>query len=88
LSEIPAAVRQLVEGANHAYLATVLPDGRPHSVPPRVGLEGDRIAFLTSLSTRKARNVAHDPRVAISITDRDQLAAADPPPAEKPESTG
>ena len=37
-----------------------------------VGLEGNRIAFLTPPRSRKARNLDHDPRVAISITDRDQ----------------
>jgi hypothetical protein len=41
-------------------------------VPLWVGLEGERIAVLMSQRTRKARNVARDPRVAISITDRDQ----------------
>jgi hypothetical protein len=41
-------------------------------VPLSVGLEGERIAVLMSQRTRKARNVARDPRVAISITDRDQ----------------
>ena len=34
--------------------------------PLWVGLEGDRIAFLTQPGSRKARNVERDPRVAIS----------------------
>ena len=50
----------------------MLPDGAPHSVPVWVGLEGDRIAFLTSPGSRKARNLAREPRVAISITHREQ----------------
>jgi PPOX class probable F420-dependent enzyme len=37
-----------------------------------VGMEGDRIAFQTSPDSRKARNLERDPRVAISLTDRDQ----------------
>jgi nitroimidazol reductase NimA-like FMN-containing flavoprotein (pyridoxamine 5'-phosphate oxidase superfamily) len=37
-----------------------------------VGLEGDRIAVLTSPSSRKARNLESDPRVAISITDHER----------------
>jgi hypothetical protein len=41
-------------------------------VPLWVGLEGNRIAVLTSPGSRKARNVAHDPRVAISIVDQAQ----------------
>jgi hypothetical protein len=35
-------------------------------------LEGDRVAFLTSPGSRKARNLEHDPRVAISVTAHDQ----------------
>ena len=34
-------------------------------------IEEGKIAFLTSSSSRKARNLAADPRVAISVTDRD-----------------
>jgi PPOX class probable F420-dependent enzyme len=65
----PDCVR-LFGGANIAHVATLLPDGAPHSVPVWVGLEGDRIAVLTSPGSRKARNLVRDPRVAISITDR------------------
>jgi PPOX class probable F420-dependent enzyme len=54
---------------NYAHLATVLPDGAPHSVPLWVGLEGDRIAFLASPDSRKARNLEADPRMALWITE-------------------
>lgn len=70
MTELPDDVRRLIDGANYAHLATLLPDGAPHSVPMWVGLEGDRIAVQTSPGSRKARNVARDPRVAISITDQ------------------
>ena len=66
---IPDEVRALVEGANIAHIATVLPDGAPHSVPVWVGLEDGRLAILTSPGSRKARNLDRDPRLSISITD-------------------
>ena len=69
MAELPADVRDLFTGANFAHVATVLPDGAPHSVPVWIGMEGDRIAFFTQPASRKARNLAEDPRVAISITD-------------------
>jgi PPOX class probable F420-dependent enzyme len=72
MATLPVPVRTLLDGPNIAHLATVLPDGAPHSVPVWIGLEGDRIAFLTSPSSRKARNLERDPRVAISITNRNQ----------------
>lgn len=42
------------------------------SAKGETGLEGNRIAFLTRPDSRKARNLERDPRVAISITDRNQ----------------
>jgi PPOX class probable F420-dependent enzyme len=65
----PAAIR-LLEGPSSAHLATLLPDGSPHCVPLWVGLERDKVAFMTGPDSRKARNIAQDPRVAISITER------------------
>jgi PPOX class probable F420-dependent enzyme len=62
-------IRRYFEGANFGHVATVLPDGAPHSVPVWVDVEGDRIAFLTGPATQKARNLEQDPRVAISITE-------------------
>jgi PPOX class probable F420-dependent enzyme len=72
MAELPQDVRDLVGGPNFAHVATVLPDGGPHTVPVWIGLEGDRIAFFTLPDSRKARNLDRDPRVAISITDRKQ----------------
>jgi PPOX class probable F420-dependent enzyme len=71
MAPLPDDVRALFEGANFAHIATVLPDGGPHTVPVWVGLEGDRIAIFTQEGSRKARNIARDPRVALSIADFD-----------------
>jgi len=65
-------VRELSQAANQAHVATVLPGGAPHSVPVWIGVEGERVVFFTGPGSRKARNIAGDPRVAISITDREQ----------------
>jgi len=62
-------IRELFEGANFAHLATTLPDGSPHTVTVWAGVEDGRIVFFTQESSRKARNLAGDPRVAISICD-------------------
>ncbi|TDD98205.1 PPOX class F420-dependent oxidoreductase [Jiangella asiatica] len=72
MTDLSDEARRLLDGANQAHLATLMPDGSPHSVPLWVALEGDRIAFLTSPGSRKARNIARDPRVALSVTGRDQ----------------
>jgi PPOX class probable F420-dependent enzyme len=51
------------------HLATVLPDGAPHSIPVWAIYENGRIAFFTQSKSRKARNLARDPRVALSVVD-------------------
>jgi PPOX class probable F420-dependent enzyme len=64
-------VRRVLGTTAVAHLATVLPDGSPHSVPLWAGAEGDRIAILTGPGSRKARNLRRDPRVALSFTAPD-----------------
>jgi PPOX class probable F420-dependent enzyme len=62
-------VRALLEGPNFGHVATVMPDGSPHTVPVWVGLEGDRVVFFTQEGSQKAKNLERDPRCAISVTD-------------------
>ncbi|NRQ34697.1 TIGR03618 family F420-dependent PPOX class oxidoreductase [Nonomuraea sp. NN258] len=64
-------VRRAFDGTSLAHLATVLPDGAPHTVPLWVGTHGDRIVFLTGPGSRKARNLRRDPRVALSLAPED-----------------
>ena len=65
----PQIAELFTEGRNLVHLATALPDGAPHSIPVWAMLEDGRIAFFTQSTSRKARNVAADPRVALSIVD-------------------
>jgi PPOX class probable F420-dependent enzyme len=64
-------VRRVLDGTSLAHLASVLPDGAPHSVPVWIGTHGDHVAILTGPGTRKARNLRRDPRVALSLTPAD-----------------
>jgi PPOX class probable F420-dependent enzyme len=72
MAELPDDVRALFEGRNYGHLATVLPSGDPHTVPVWVGVEDGRVVFFTQEQSRKARNLARDPRVALSIVDFEQ----------------
>jgi PPOX class probable F420-dependent enzyme len=69
--ELPPEVRELFEKANFAHLATLTKDGSPSSTAIWAGLEGDNVVFFTQEGSLKARNMAADPRVAISITDHE-----------------
>ncbi len=64
-------VRALLEGANFGHVATLLPDGGPHSVAVWVGVRGDHLVFFTGPGSQKARNLERDPRIAVSLLDRD-----------------
>ncbi len=64
-------VRKVLDGAPFAHLATIGPDGEPHSTPVYVGTYGDRIVLFTGPTMRKARNLRRDPRLALSIAPAD-----------------
>ncbi len=68
---LPDDIRPFFEGTNFGHVATLLPDGSPHSVAVWVGTLGDRVTFFTQDASRKARNLERDPRVAISVIDRE-----------------
>jgi PPOX class probable F420-dependent enzyme len=61
----------VLDGTSIAHLATVSPDGAPHSTPVFVGTHDDQLIFFTGPETRKARNLRRDPRVALSLTPAD-----------------
>jgi len=57
-------------GTAVAHLATVGKDGGPRSVPVWIDVEGESdLAFFTEAGSLKDRNIARDPRVALSVTD-------------------
>jgi general stress protein 26 len=65
MAELSAEIRELFEGRNFAHLATVLPEGSPHSVSLWMGIEDGRLVFFTQPQSRKARNLDRDARIAI-----------------------
>ena len=64
-------VRRVLDGTSLGHLATVLPDGSPHTTPVFVGTHGDQLIFFTGPRSRKARNLRRDPRLALSIAPVD-----------------
>jgi len=53
------------------WIATTCPDGRPHAVPIWGVWLRDVFAFSTGAQSRKARNLANDPRVVIGVEPAD-----------------
>jgi PPOX class probable F420-dependent enzyme len=61
------ATRSLLDGKNFANLATLNADGSPQTSVMWLKRDGDNVLFSTTTARRKARNIARDPRVSISI---------------------
>ena len=62
-------MRRLLDGANFASLATLMPDGSPKVEPVWVGREEDLVLVATDRRSLKGRNLDADGRVALSVTD-------------------
>jgi PPOX class probable F420-dependent enzyme len=73
---VTPAARAVFEKKVLAHVATLGPDGAPQVTPVWVMLDGEDIIINTALGRAKARNLASDSRVAVSLTDPDDLYAA------------
>ena len=65
------AVRKLLDDPNPAVLATVNADGSPQTSVVWVGRDGDELVISSQAGRRKERNIRRDPRVSLSVLDRD-----------------
>jgi PPOX class probable F420-dependent enzyme len=64
----PAAI-ELLDGRNYAVLATVNPDGSPHTSAMWVGRDGNDVVMSTVAGRRKYRNMVRDPRISVTVID-------------------
>jgi hypothetical protein len=66
----PEEILQIIAKRSFANLATVSAGGSPHTVGVLYAAVGRDIYVSTELGTRKAKNIAHEQRVAIAIPVR------------------
>jgi PPOX class probable F420-dependent enzyme len=66
---IPEKYADLFQKRAFAYLATLMPDGRPQVTPVWVDYDGEYVIFNSAKGRQKDRNVRRDPRVALTISD-------------------
>jgi PPOX class probable F420-dependent enzyme len=60
--------RRLLQGVYHAQFVTLNADGTPHITPVWVDADNEgNVVVNTAVGRQKERNVARDPRVAISV---------------------
>lgn len=63
-------IAQLFQGKNFAHFATLMKDGSPQVTPVWVDIDGNYILINTAEGRIKQKNVARDPRVAVSVADQ------------------
>jgi PPOX class probable F420-dependent enzyme len=68
---LPDDYADLLERPLFAHLATVRPDGSPQSSVMWFAWDGSRLRFTHTKNRQKFANLAHEPRVALSIADPD-----------------
>ena len=69
MATIPASHADLLTKAAFANLATLNPDGSPQVTPVWVDFDGSHVIVNTARGRVKAKNLAREPRVALSIAD-------------------
>jgi PPOX class probable F420-dependent enzyme len=70
MATIPATHTDLLTGKPaFAHLATLNPDGSPQVTPVWIDFDGSHIIVNTAKGRVKTRNLASNPRVALSIAD-------------------
>ncbi len=63
-------VKKLFEDKNLAFVATLMKDGSPQITPIWIDIENDVIIINTAEGRTKQKNLSRDPRIAISVVDR------------------
>lgn len=64
---IPPEIEELLGAPNMAVIATLRPDGRPHSVPTWYEWSNGRILVNMDRTRRRLEHLRGDPRVALTV---------------------
>jgi PPOX class probable F420-dependent enzyme len=68
---IPDSHLDLVTGKSFAHVATIGPDGQPHSSPVWIAGDAQTIKFSQTTDRQKYDNLQREPRLALSMIDID-----------------
>ena len=69
ITELPASHADLLERPTFAHLATVAPDGSPHTSVMWFVWDGEVLRFTHTSTRQKFKNLQVEPRIALSIHD-------------------
>lgn len=68
--KLPESVKKILEDKAYGHVITFGPGGRPQVTMVWMDVDGDDVLFNTAEGRLKPRNLRHDPRVIISVQDR------------------
>jgi len=66
-SPLNPSTRQRLGEEQNIWVATTRPDGRPHLTPVWFAWHDEKIYLCIQAASVKARNLAHNPRAALSL---------------------
>jgi PPOX class probable F420-dependent enzyme len=64
-------IKALAQGNNFGTLTTLLPTGQPMTHVMWVDADDDYVLINTETHRQKYKNIEHDPRVAVTVIDRE-----------------
>lgn len=70
--QLPEDIKAALDAKVYVHIATVNPDGSPQVSVVWITRRGDTVLFSTAQGRIKPRNIANDPRVALSFTPPDE----------------
>jgi PPOX class probable F420-dependent enzyme len=73
LTQLNERQQQLITEPNLAHVVTLMKDGAPQSTPVWVDYADGYVLINTADTRQKARNLQRDPRIALSVVDRNRL---------------
>ena len=73
--KIPQSLRKMVEDKAYGHVVTFNAQGKPELTMVCMDVEGDELLFNTAQGRRKPENIRRDPRVIVSVQDRNNPQA-------------
>ena len=64
-----SSIKNLFEDKNFDFVDTSMKDGSPHITPTWIDIEDGYKLINTAIGQVKQKNLARDPRVAVSVVD-------------------
>ena len=72
---LPQSVKTLLKDKAYGHVITFNPNGKAQTTMVWMDVDGDEVLFNTSEGRRKTENLRRDPRVIVSVQDRNNPQA-------------